>query len=268
MTTTRSALRRRTTAASAALILGLALTACGGGDEAEDTSGDEESSAPATPAQESTATEEPTTDATEPSPEEPATLPTEAELTAVLLTPADLPDGFAVGPDDGEEDGGFEGTCLEELGDFDDALGTEAETEAEVELIVQSAAGQSSVSSGVKAFDTEDLATTFVEFTETLKSCTTVDATDDGGITYSLQVAYDDAVELPGADEALQIQVTGTATAGAESFDLDARFVVGVFGPLLSNVGTFAVGEDSTGVLDLAQDLATLQAERIADGLG
>ena len=59
--------------------------------------------------------------------------------------------------------------------------------------------------------------------------------------------------------------MTGTIASGAEEFPVAYRYVVALAGSYISIVGTFALGEDSTGVIDTASDLAALQVERVGE---
>ncbi len=246
-----SSLRRRTTAASAALLLGLGLAACGGGD------GSDESSDPTDGTSE-------TSDA--------GGVPTEDELAATLLTASDVPAGFTESPaDDTEEDTDdvFEDTCLGDIGQFSDALGFEPDSEAEVEYTLEADGGQAAVSSKVQAYaDESAVAPAFTDFTDSLQECTSIETTDADGVTFALDIAYDDTVDLPGFDDQLAVDMTGTISSGDQSFDLTYNFVVGLSGPFVSIVGTYALGEDSTGVLDTTDDLAAAQAQRVTDQLG
>ncbi|MDO9457115.1 hypothetical protein [Nocardioides sp.] len=257
-------LRRRTTAASVALLLGLTLAACGGSDDSDDETSDEPSSRTT---ETETTPDEPTSEVTEET-SEPA-VPTEDEIAAALLTAADLPEGFTAQPDDGDDDedeDSFEGTCLADIGEFSDALGFEPDAESEVDLVAESQTGQSSVTSQIEAYsDPATVAPAFAEFTDGLGSCTSVETTDPDGVMYSLEISYDDTVDLPDAEDQLRIQMTGTIAAGGESYDVVYRFVVALTGPFISIVGAYSLGEDATGVVDGIDDLATLQAGRVAE---
>lgn len=263
-----SSLRRRTTAASAALLLGLGLAACGGGDDSDDAS-----DAPSSASTQSEQASEPDASSASESDDtsDAGGVPSEDELAATLLTASEVPEGFTESPDDGEDDPDdtFEGTCLGDIGQFSDALGFEADSEAEVEYTYEADGGQSAVSSKVQAYaDEAAVAPAFADFTDTLQQCTSVDTTDADGVTFALDIAYDDTVDLPGFDDQLQVDMTGTIASGGQSFDLSYNFVVGLSGPFVSIVGTYALGEDSTGVLDSTDDLAALQAGRVTDQLG
>ncbi|MFB9313490.1 hypothetical protein [Nocardioides plantarum] len=259
-------LLRRTTAASVAVLLGVALSACGGSDDeggpaARVTQTVTETATSPESASTSAAPTEPTTSATQ----APADLPSEAELEAALLTTADVPDGFTVSPDDGpDDDGGFAGTCLADVGRFEDAFGAEPDEEAEVELASETPTGQAAVTSKVEAYaDAAKLASVFATFTDTLQSCTSVEATEEG-VTYALDIAYDDTVDLPGADDQLAFAVTGTIGSGDQTYPVSYRFVVALAGPFVSVVGAYTIGDDSSGVVDTTADLAAVQAERVA----
>jgi hypothetical protein len=266
ITPLRSSLRRRTTAASAALLLGLALTACGGGDG---DAGDDPS--PRASDSESTGTPSATSTPDAPSTsadtgEPPAEVPSEQELEAALLTPADVPDGFAPSPDDGDDDeGGFQGTCLADVGKFKDAYGAEPDEEAEVDLESETPTGQAAVTSQVEAYaDVAKLTPAFASFTDQLQTCTSVEATEDG-VAYALKIAYDDTVDLPGADDQLAFDVTGTIGSGEQTYPVAYRFVVALAGQFVSIVGAYTIGDDTTGVVDSTADLAATQAERVAE---
>ncbi len=256
---TRS-LRRRTSTAAVALTLGLALTACGGGGDESGDGGDGGDTASSSEATSEATSESPTDDASSA-----AAVPSEDELAATLLTSADLPEGFAVDPEDEDDDDeSFKGTCLAEIGKFSDAAGFEADEDAEVDLVLESETGQTGVNSQVEAYaDPAAVAPAFASFTDSLQSCTTVSTTNEDGLTIDLEIAYDDTVDLPGADDQLSIDMTGTIAAGAESFPVAYRYVVGLAGPFVSIVGTFALNGDGGGVLEQTGDLAALQLERV-----
>lgn len=262
MTTASRILRPRTTAAAAALLLGLSLAACGGGD-----SGDSDDTVDDTPS--SRTTEKPTTEATSEATETSPSgdVPSEDELTAALLTAADVPAGFTQSPDDDNaDDTSLDGTCLADVGEFSDALGFEPDSESSIEFVAERQATQTSVTSKIEAYaDPTAVAPAFAEFTDTLQSCTSVKTTDEDGVAYELQIGYDDSVDLPGAEDQLRVEMTGNITAGAESYALTYRFVVGLAGPYVSIVGTYAIGDDTTGALDAIDDLAALQAGRVAE---
>ncbi|MCW2814347.1 MAG: hypothetical protein JWN84_1802 [Nocardioides sp.] len=253
---TRS-LRRRTSTAAVALSLGLALTACGGGDESSDGGDDAVTSSEATS---EGASDTPTEDASSA-----AAVPSEEELASALLTSADLPAGFEIDPEDEDDDDvAFEGTCLEQVGKFSDTAGFDADQDAEVDLVMEDDNGQTGVMSKAEAYtDPAAVASAFTEFTDSLQSCTSVSTTNDDGLTIDLEIAYDDAVDLPGADDQLSIDMTGTIAAGTETFPVAYRYVVGLAGPFVSIIGTFALNGDGGGVLDQTSDLAALQLERV-----
>ncbi|WP_148615874.1 sensor domain-containing protein [Nocardioides rubriscoriae] len=263
---TSTSLRRRTTAASTALLLALALAACGGND---DSSAGDDPSSTAAQADGSTTSDAPSTEATDDTSS--AAVPTEDELTAVLVTADEVPAGFTQSPADSTDDTNdtFEGTCLGDIGQFSDALGFEPDSEAEVEYTAEGDGGQSAVSSKIEAYaDASAVAPAFADFTDTLQQCTSVDTTDKDGVAFSLDIAYDDSVDLPGAEDQLRVDMTGTIASGGQSFDLAYQFVVALSGQFISIVGTYTLGEDTSGVLDSTDDLAALQAGRVADQLG
>jgi hypothetical protein len=256
-------LRRRTTAASATLLLALSLAACGGGGDDSSTAPADAGSTPADASSTSAAPADAPTPATE--------VPTKDELAATLLTADDVPEGFTLSPDDGEDDSTdtFEGTCLGDIGQFSDALGFEPDSEAEVEFTSDADGGQGAVSSKVEAYaDADAVAPAFADFTDTLQQCTSVDTTDADGVAYALDISYDDAVDLPGADDQLRVDMAGTISAGEQSYDLAYKFVVALSGQFISLVGTYTLGDDTSGVLDSTDDLAALQAGRVDDQLG
>jgi hypothetical protein len=265
----RSARLRRTTAASAALLLGLALAACGDDSEPSDEPAERTSSSAADDPTSDAPSEEPSQEPSEPS-EPPAVVPTEDELAATLVTAADLPAGFTVDPDDGDDaDSGFEGTCFEQVGDFEEALGAPPDAEAEVDLTAEGQAGQGFVSAQVEAYaDPSAVATSFASFTDTLQQCTSIATTDEDGVTYDLQLDFDDTVDLPGADDQLRVLMSGEISSGAQTFPVVYQFVVAISAQFLSLVGTFTLGEDETGILEQTDALATLQAERVQAAFG
>lgn len=267
---------RRTASATVALVLACATAGCGG-DDASDAD-----PAPSSRASETTtpATTSPTGDVPATPPSDPATDPAsdpastapvgvldEDVLRTALITAADLPGEFVEDPTAGDEDDGdnpFDGTCLADVGQFSDALGQEPDAEAETEL--DNPDGTLSIDSQVEAYlDQGAVATAFASFTDDLQQCTEVTTTTDDGISYDLRIAYDDAVDLPGADDQLAFDITGTVSVGADTVDLDYRFVVGLLGPYISVLGTFAAGDDVMGLLDMTQDLAAVQAQRVVD---
>ena len=250
---------------TAALLLGLSLTACGGDDEA---SGDDPTASSNAPSSESSSV--PADDDSSEGDDSDASgeLPSEDELAAVLLTAADLPEGFTAQPedDDSEDDDTFAGTCLADVGEFSDALGFEPDVESEVNLTAGGDAGQTFVGSQVEGYaDASQVGPAFADFTDTLQSCTSVQTTDADGVEYDLQIAYDDSVDLPGAEDQLRVEMTGTIAAGSESYDLTFRFVVALLDRFISIVGVNAVGDDATATVGSTDDLAALQATRVTD---
>ncbi len=265
---TSPTLRRRTTAATAALLLGLSLAACGGDDSGSD---DDERSSDESPSAttDETETSEPVEPTTSDAPAEPAGVPSEEELVTALVSAADVPPGMTEGEPDDDSGDSLEGTCLGEIGEFDDALGFEPDVKAETEFTAEDNAGQSMVSSSISAYaDGGPVAEAFTTFVSSLQGCTTISTTDDEGIAYDLQIAYDDTVDLVDADQQLRAEVTGTIAGGGQSFDITDSFVVMLRDNFVSFVGTSQVGTSDVGVLALNDPLAVLQAQRLADLVG
>lgn len=278
-TPTRRSWQRRVAAAGTASLLALTLAACGddgddrGADEPRSSSSSSPSpSSPSTEATEATETAEPTDLPTEGTTESaaPGSVPTEEELATALLTAGDLPSGFVEVPDDGaSDDDAFDDTCFGEVGEFSDALGAEPDVEVERELSAEGQEGQGAVDAQLEAYaDPTPVAPAFAAFTESLQSCTEISTTDADGITYDLRLSYDDTVDLPGAEDQLTVDLVGTIAAAEQEVPLRYRFVVALTGRFITLVGTYAVGEDTTGIVDATDSLAAVQAERLAQTFG
>lgn len=267
----RSRSLARVATASAVLVLSLGLTACG--DDDSDSDGDDPSprTSATTSASDSGSDSGSDSPSATDSPDAPSSsavggnVPSETDLRGALLTADDLPDGFTEASDD-TDDGStsFDGTCLEDVGDLSDAIGTDSVEDAEVEFDAQTPTGQASVQSKIDAYaDADAVARGFASFSDTLQQCTSVQATEDG-VTYDLAISYDDTVDLPGADDQLTVDITGTLASGEQSYPATFRFVAGLEGSLVSVVGAFSIGDDATGVVDQTADLASTQAERVS----
>lgn len=254
----------RAATVSAVLVLSLGLTACGdddGDDDGDDPSPRTSETTSASDAPDTTDT----TDAPSSSAAGGGAVPSEADLRGALLTAEDLPEGFTEASDD-TDDGStsFDGTCLEDVGDLSDAIGTDSVEDAEVEFAAQTPTGQASVQSKIDAYaDADAVARGFASFSDTLQQCTSVQATEDG-VTYDLAISYDDTVDLPGADDQLTVDITGTLASGEQSYPATFRSVAGLEGSLVTIVGAFSIGDDATGVVDQTADLASTQAERVS----
>lgn len=243
-----SPLLRRAGTAAASLTLALALVACGSSDGSDGD--DRSSSSDAAP-----------TDG----------VPTDDELAAALLTSDDVPEGFEqsdVDDDDDDEDSVFADTCLGDVADFDDQVGTEPVSKAKTQFTVEDETTQSLLQAGISLYDDEDaVVDAFDEFYSGFSTCTDLSFTDDGGNSYALDVTADDTVTIDGADSQLTIKLTGTATAGTDSIPIDFGFLVVREGAAVSHLSTSEVGD--TYDLDADVDaLAQTQADRLADVLG
>ena len=279
--TARASWRRRAAAAGTVSLLALTLAACGddgdGDGDQEPASGGSSTAAapPSAGTSETAGTETPdaTDGATDGATDSPAAaaVPTEDELAAAVLTPADLPAGFTEVPEDGAEDDddAFDGTCFGDVGEFSDALGAEPDVEVERELSAESEEYQTFVSTQLEAYaDPTAVGPAFEQFTQSLQSCTEVATTDPDGITYDLQLSYDTTVDLPGAQDQLGIEMTGTISSADQTFPLTYRVEVAFTGRFITLVGTYAVGPDGTGAVDATHELAVLQAERVQQAFG
>ncbi|WP_139977828.1 hypothetical protein [Nocardioides litoris] len=260
---------RRTASASAALVLGLSLAACGGGDDDSDADNNRSSSSSAAPTSDA-----PSSEATSDSEDGGSgAVPTEADLEALLLTPADLPAGFTPQADDGEDggdadDGPFGDTCLGDVGEFSDALGSDPDEEAETDLGLQSDSGQTTINSQVEAYaDAGAVLEAFATFKETLAQCTSVQTTDDDGVTIDLQITVDDSTPVSGASDQAAIEASGTITAGGQQVPVVFQLVAAPLldGRFVSVVGGYVVGQDAASVLGTLPALAETQASRVVD---
>lgn len=196
--------------------------------------------------------------------------PSEDDLAGALLAAGDVPADFTQGEvDDDEGDSDiFDDTCLAEVSDFDDQVGSDPESEAKTEFTTPDAAAQAQITAGISVYDDADaVGDAFGKFYDSLDGCTNVAFTDENGIDYDIDVSIDDAVTLDGPDSQLTINLTGTVTAGADSLPVDFAFLVIRQGAATSNIGTSEVG-DGFDVNEQIEDLAQKQSDKLADLLG
>lgn len=243
---------RRATAAAVALALSLALAACGSDD--------------------SEPTDDTTTAATtdEPTPDESATVLTEDEMTSALLTPEDLPGGYVLDPDDGDDSSnGFQGSCLEDVSNLTDQPEFEADEKVEASFVLEGDAGQSSVKSQVQSYaDQEQVVTAIELFSSTVAACPTATGTDDDGLSYDLEVQSDQTVSLSGVDQQASVAVSGTITTQGLELPVDIGFNVARVGNNLVIISTLDVGEVGDGVVPGTETLGQVSVDRLADVTG
>lgn len=250
--------RRLFVTAVSTLVLVGALAGCGS-DQPDD---------PTNPTDAPTASTSAPDTATPTSTSTPTPSPSDALATA-LLKDSDfrrdvllrLEPGADVEPD--EDD--FVGTCLADLSALGDAAGDTPAADARVTFEELGEPYQTLLFDRVADYDDPaTLASRFDAFTTAISGCGSVSTTDDQDAVYDLQVTSR-AVDLPGADQALQVDLTGTIGGAGGSSDLGSRYVLARFGSRLSVVGVLYVGIDITETYDKALDLATVQGRRVAD---
>ena len=238
-------LLRRAGAAASALAVSLVLVACGGNTN---TSAPSATSTPSTPSE--------------------AAAPTEDDLAAALLTADDVPDGYTeAAPDESDNSTVFDGTCLADVADFKEQVGSDPVSEAKTEFTTQDASGQAQISSGISVYDDQAAVdAAFGAFYDSVKDCTNLSFTDDNGVAYEITVAIDDTVSLDGADQQLGINLDGTVTVGEQMLPIAFVFLLAQEGAATSAVGTSEIG-GSYGINDEVETLAQTQADRLADVL-
>jgi hypothetical protein len=257
---------RRATAAAAALSLSFVLAACGGGDEetADDPTTAESSDTESSESPETDETDEPTT--------EPAgTVLTEEQLASALLTAEDLPGGYVLEPeDDSEEDGGgFEGSCLEDIGDLTDNEEFESDEEAEAAFLLEGDAGQSSVESGVESYaDEQQVIDALASFSEVVSGCTESSGTDEDGLQFDLQIESDQTVSLEGVDEQARVAVEGTITTQGLELPVLFGFNVARIGNNIVTIATSDIGEVGEGIVPQTDAVAQVSVDRLAEITG
>lgn len=237
-------LLRRAGAAASALAVSLVLVACGGDTDTNTSS----PSTTSTPSQ--------------------AAVPTEDDLAAALLTADDVPDGYTeAAPDESDNSTVFDGTCLADVADFKEQVGSDPVSEAKTEFTTQDASGQAQISSGISVYDDQAAVdAAFGAFYDSVKDCTNLSFTDDNGVAYEITVAIDDTVSLDGADQQLGITLDGTVTVGEQMLPIAFVFLLAQEGAATSAVGTSEIG-GSYGINDEVETLAQTQADRLADVL-
>lgn len=249
---------RRATAAGAVLSLSLALAACGSddGEATDDPTAAASSDAPAT--------DEPD------EPDESATVLTEDEMTPALLTPEDLPGGFVDDPDDGDDSsGGFQGTCLEAVGELTDQPEFDADAKVEASYVLEGDAGQSSVKSQVQSYaDQQQVVTAIDLFSSALADCTTASGTDDDGFEFDLEVLSDQTVSLSGVDQQARVAIKGTFATEGLVLPVDIGYNVARVGNNLVIISTLDVGEVGDGVVSGTDTLGQVSVDRLAEVTG
>lgn len=258
---------RRASAAAAALSLSFVLAACGGDDSEEPT--DEPSTAQSSDTDDDTG-DEPSEPTEEPS-DDGATVLDEDQLAGALLTAEDLPGGYVLEPDDGDDDdtGGFEGSCLEEIGELTDRDEFESEEEAEAEFVLEGDSGQSSVQSGVESYaDAEQVSSAIALFSEAVAACTEAAGTTEDGLDYDLTVESDDTVSLSGVDEQARVAVNGTISTEGLELPVQIGFNVARIGNNLVNISTFDIGEVGGGIVSDTDTITQVSVDRLAEITG
>lgn len=249
---------RRTAAAASVLTLALALSACGS-DDGEPTG---------EPTAQGTATDE--TDSPEPPDDGPVL--SEEDLASALLTPEDLPGGYVADPDaDDDEDGaaGFQGSCLEDIGDITDRPEFDADSKVAASFVLEGDAGQSSVKSQVQSYaDTQQIVDAIALFSETVADCTTATGTDEQGFDYDLQIQSDQTVSLDSVDEQARVAVRGTLSTEGLELPVDIGYNVARIGNNLVIINTVDIGEVGDGIVASTDVVAQVSVDRLADVTG
>lgn len=239
--------------------LSIVLAACGGG-------GDDEVATDPTPAATSEAapsddgTDDPTTDAGL----------TEDDLAPALLTPADLPDGYVVDPDPGDEESeSFVGTCLEDVGNLTDQPEFEADAKAKASYVLDADAGQSSIESQVQSYvDQDQVVSAVAMFAEVVGACTEATGTDPDGTSYDLKVLSDQTVSLSGVDEQARVAINGTITSGGQELPVNLGYNVARIANNLVIVSTLDLGEVGEGIVPATDTTAQVSVDRLAEITG
>lgn len=227
-------LTRRARLLSASLVLGLALTACGGGDD-----GDGETDAG-------------------------SEVLSQESADAALLTLDDVGEDFveSTGPEDDDEDSDL--GCLSGMEDLDDL---EADTEAEVSFDAESESSLRSVLSGVKSFEDSAAPTDALEtFRASLEDCDTVNVSDPAGFNLTLDVTVVDGEPIGEVDEQVHLTGTGQVSTGpTETYSYDLAYVLSRVGNNLSVVGVIDLGAQGD---DIAESLTGTAIDRLNDAIG
>ena len=249
---------RRIIAAAAVAPLSLSLAACGG---------DAGSDAPTT----GTGISSGTSSGTEAGTDEPAAILAEDQLASALLTVDDLPGGYTVEPDneDDEDGGGFEGSCLEEVGDLTDQPEFDADEKAEASFLLEGDAGQSSLKSQVQSYaDEEQVSSAISLFAEVVGGCTNAQGTDADGLEYDFEVLSDQVVSLTGVDEQARVAIKGSMSTEGLELPVDIGYNVARSGNNLVIVSTIDVGEAGDGLVPQTDTLAQVSVDRLTDVTG
>lgn len=185
----------------------------------------------------------------------------------LLLTVEDLPTGWTVAPDDGEEGG--EDDSADEFCKGLDITKSEVEPSSEAEADFQGGQTGPFASQLVAVYDGDKAEQAFDELVSALEDCKEVETADeDGTFTGSLT-----PVSFPTlGDETHAVRLTGTAkvTEEGETFELSMSgdFVFVRDGDVMTGIFQFAFdfGALGGGELDssITEDLATKAAAKIA----
>ncbi|CAN5630565.1 hypothetical protein BH11ACT8_BH11ACT8_16050 [soil metagenome] len=194
---------------------------------------------------------------------------TEAQLTSALLSPDDVPDGYAQSDaGDTEDSTVFDGTCLADVSQFDDQVGDQPDATSKTEFTLDEDAGQGAISASLSTYPDADKVTAAMgAFYDSVTGCTNLSFTDDQGLSYDIDVSIGDEVTIDGADQQLRIGLTGSIGTSGQSLPIDFAFLVVQEGSSISTVGTSEVGKDY-GINDRVDDFAQTQADRLADLAG
>ncbi|GAA4803510.1 hypothetical protein ACFQ0K_12060 [Nocardioides caeni] len=259
-----SRLRRGLGSASAALLLGLTLVACGGDDGDSD---DKASSDNGSSSEESSDTG--SDDASESGSDDDSDDagsgdgPSEQDLEAALLSADQVPAGFQATGDENEsdeeddEDNPFAGTCLADVGEFDDKVGDPA-VEAKTEYEQSNVELPGSIEVGISYYST-DVEDEFADFVDELGSCPRVLSTVDD-VTFDLDVTTEEFAALD-ADDTAKVTMAGTISSQGQSFPLTATVIAILKDNYVSTVSTF---EFQTETLSAQADIwANLQYSNV-----
>lgn len=200
--------------------------------------------------------------------------PDQSELQSALITTDDVPEGFEEAEDAGdesedEESDEFDGTCFEDVDDFDSRAGdpaVEAKTKFDATDSTTYALG-AEIEAGVAYYDDEDkTAEEFDSFVDDLAACTEIQTTNEEGATFDLTLTTDDGFEAEGADDAVKLVLAGTVSSGDQSLELQFSVVAIRKGAYVSNVSTAAF--QTSELSNTVDELARTQFENVVELAG
>ncbi len=185
------------------------------------------------------------------------------QVKEALLTLDNMPDGWAVSPDDEDDDEDAPG-CLAKLGDAEEP---DSESKANVDFEVDDEFGVPALSNGVASFRSERAVTQAMDaFRDAFEDCEHIDYTDpDDDTKIVLDFDSDDEKSSPDVDDQFNLTATGTVSNGLE-FPFGLWVSVARVDNHTTTVMITDLSEDSESMLDPYTKMAVDRLVAVING--